>query len=130
LLGCQVDAVGAGPLEVRRPLDTELGPTVALATMERVNDAFMARWPSPGDAIVVKREVVAGNSWSRAVYFEGLMALAAVDPTPAYADYAEAWAESHAWQLGEGSTAPHALRTSSANEARHPVKHRLAGLTS
>ena len=107
MLGCQVDTGGLdAPPEARRPLDTKLDANAALATMERVNDAFMAKWPSPGDAIVVKREVLPGNSWSRAVYFEGLMALAAVDPKPAYDDYAEAWAESHAWQLGAASTTP------------------------
>jgi len=106
-LGCQVGAGGLdAPPEARGPPDTELDATAALVTMACVNDAFMAKWPSPGAAIVLKREVLPSNSWSRAVYFEGLMALAAVDPKPAYAEYAEAWAESHAWELGAGSTTP------------------------
>ncbi len=39
---------------------------------------------------------------TRAVYYEGLMALYAVAPEKAYYDYAVQWGESHKWNLREG----------------------------
>jgi rhamnogalacturonyl hydrolase YesR len=40
--------------------------------------------------------------WNRAVYFEGLMALSAVDGDAHTSGYAQTWAESHAWGLHGG----------------------------
>lgn len=39
------------------------------------------------------------NIWTRAVYYEGLLALHAVAPRAAYREFAVAWAEHHAWGL-------------------------------
>lgn len=69
-----------------------------LAVLARVNDHFMAEWPSPGADIVVGKPV-ASNTWTRAVYFEGLSALMGVSHDPRLLAYANGWGESHAWQL-------------------------------
>ena len=55
--------------------------------MRRANDYFMAKWPDPG-ADIVTDKTRASNIWTRGVYYEGLMALNAVDPLARYTDYA------------------------------------------
>jgi unsaturated rhamnogalacturonyl hydrolase len=75
-------------------------PPVAgvLDVLTRVNAQFADKWPDPGAPIVVG-STRPSNIWTRAVYYEGLMNLYAVDPKPAYLSYAVAWGEAHAWQL-------------------------------
>jgi unsaturated rhamnogalacturonyl hydrolase len=75
--------------------------------MRLVNAQFVAKWPDPTIDIVTDR-VRPSNLWTRAVYFEGLMALYAVEPDRAlratYHDYAVRWGESpaHPWQVASG----------------------------
>jgi rhamnogalacturonyl hydrolase YesR len=71
-----------------------LGHDAVVQTMTLVNGRFMATSPSrePSDA------------WNRAVYFEGVMALAAVSGDPRPARDATTWAESHAWGLHGGAS--------------------------
>jgi rhamnogalacturonyl hydrolase YesR len=71
--------------------------------MRRANAYFMAKWPDPGADIVTDR-ARASNIWTRGVYYEGLMALHAVDPQASYINYAVAWGESHNWGLNNGAT--------------------------
>jgi hypothetical protein len=45
-----------------------------MASMVLTNGYFMNKWPDPGKSIVTNIERP-GNIWTRAVYYEGLMAL-------------------------------------------------------
>ncbi len=83
------------------PSDAPLLRAAIVSTMTIVNDRVLTKWPSPGDDIDVL-ERVPSHTWTRAVYFEGLMALHGVSPEPRYADYATRWADSHAWGLASG----------------------------
>lgn len=42
------------------------------------------------------------NIWTRAVYYEGLMALYGVDPKKQYYDYAVDWGQKHGWGMRSG----------------------------
>lgn len=61
----------------------------------------MRNWPDPGKPIVTNRERPS-NIWTRGVYYEGLMALYAVDKQKEYYDYAVDWGEKHKWGLRNG----------------------------
>jgi unsaturated rhamnogalacturonyl hydrolase len=67
--------------------------------MRRSNSYFVGRWPDPTKDIVTER-TRPSNLWTRAVYYEGLMALHAIEPDSArraaYYDYAVTWASSPA----------------------------------
>ncbi|HPT32217.1 MAG TPA: hypothetical protein PLW67_10270, partial [Prolixibacteraceae bacterium] len=65
-----------------------------LKAMTLANDYFMQKWPDPGKPIV-NDKTRPSNIWTRASYYEGLMALYATDPKPQYLDYAVRWGESH-----------------------------------
>jgi unsaturated rhamnogalacturonyl hydrolase len=69
-----------------------------LEVLTRVNDQFAKKWPDPGAPIVVGSSRPS-NIWTRAVYYEGLLALYTVDPKPVYLSYAVAWGDAHSWQL-------------------------------
>jgi rhamnogalacturonyl hydrolase YesR len=72
-----------------------------LAAMQLTNQYFMNKWPDPGKPIVTNRERPS-NIWTRAVYYEGLMALYAIDKKKAYYDYAVDWGTKHNWGLRDG----------------------------
>src|ERR1043166_449270 len=72
-----------------------------LQAMRRANEYFMKKWPDPGKPIVTDRERPS-NIWTRAVYYEGLMALYNIDRNKNYYDYAVDWGEKHAWGLRDG----------------------------
>ena len=63
---------------------------VALTKMRQTNRYFMDKWPDPGVNIVTNRSR-ASNIWTRATYYEGLMALYGIDANQDYYDYAVAW---------------------------------------
>ena len=46
----------------------------------KVNDYFMRKWPDPGLATFVRNKVRPSSLWTRAVYYEGLMALYTINP--------------------------------------------------
>jgi unsaturated rhamnogalacturonyl hydrolase len=79
-----------------------------LAALHLVNGHFIAKWPDPTIDIVRPKRVWPSNIWTRAVYYEGLMGLRAVEPdeklAASYYDYAVRWGESpaHPWQVGFG----------------------------
>lgn len=50
-----------------------------LKPLRLANEYFMNKWPDPGKPIVTNRERPS-NIWTRAVYYEGLMALYSIDP--------------------------------------------------
>ena len=73
-----------------------------LAKMTLTNAYFMQNWPDPGKELVHER-VRPANIWTRAVYYEGLMGLYAIDPQKPYYDYAVLWGEKHKWNLRNGT---------------------------
>jgi rhamnogalacturonyl hydrolase YesR len=74
-----------------------------MEAMERANKYFMNKWPDVGKTIITDRERVS-NIWTRAVYYEGLMALYQLNSKPEYYDYAVRWGEYHNWNLRRGDT--------------------------
>lgn len=73
-----------------------------LEAMRLANDYFMAKWPDPGVDIVTDK-VRPSNIWTRATYYEGLMALYEIDPNDRYYQYAVDWGESHNWGMRSGN---------------------------
>jgi hypothetical protein len=57
------------------------------------NDYFMSKYSDPTVPTNVKR-VRPSSLWTRAVYYEGLMALYDIDPQQRYLDYTDKWASS------------------------------------
>lgn len=72
-----------------------------LAKMTLANDYFMKKWPDTGKEIVTNK-TRPSNIWTRAVYYEGLMALYGVDKQKRYYDYAVDWGEKHKWGMRSG----------------------------
>lgn len=72
-----------------------------LNAMTLANKYFMQKWPDPGKSIITNRERPS-NIWTRAVYYEGLMALYTLDKQQAYYDYAVDWGTKHKWGLRDG----------------------------
>ena len=72
-----------------------------LKTLRLTNDYFMAAWPDPGKSITTNK-TRPSNLWTRAVYYEGLMALYQVDKQQRYIDYAVDWGQKHNWGLRNG----------------------------
>lgn len=68
-----------------------------LADMALANNYFMQKWPDPGASVTVKGTTRTSNLWTRAVYYEGLMAMYKIDPQKKYYDYAVDWGEKHQW---------------------------------
>lgn len=72
-----------------------------LDVMAKTNKYFMEKWPDPGKEIMTNI-LRPSNIWTRAVYYEGLMAFYKVSPKKEYYDYAELWGEKHKWGLRGG----------------------------
>lgn len=70
--------------------------------MELANDYFMQKWPDPGLDIVMDK-VRPANLWTRAAYYEGLMALYRLNQDPKLYSYAVDWGESFDWKTTYGS---------------------------
>ena len=64
-----------------------------LKTATLANQYFMNKWPDPVKPIYVpsRNRTWPSNIWTRAVYYEGLMALYHIDNKKAYYDYAVDW---------------------------------------
>ncbi len=78
-----------------------------LKAARQANDYFMARYSDPAQPTFVKR-MRESNLWTRAVYYEGLLALYAIDPQQRYIDYTERWCNHHGWQARGGIKATNA----------------------
>lgn len=72
-----------------------------LKSITLANSYFMQKWPDAGKPIMTNIERPS-NIWTRAVYYEGLMALYSVDKKQSYYDYAVQWGEKHSWGLRGG----------------------------
>ena len=79
----------------------EIDKTDVLTKMRLTNEYFMQKWPDVGKTIITNKERPS-NIWTRAVYYEGLMALYEIDPKQEYYDYAVDWAEFHKWSFRDG----------------------------
>ncbi len=74
---------------------------MVLKQMRLANKYFMDKWPDAGKEIVTNK-ARPSNIWTRGVYYEGLMALYAVDKKKEYYNYAVQWGEKHNWGLAGG----------------------------
>jgi rhamnogalacturonyl hydrolase YesR len=72
-----------------------------LSAMRLTNKYFMEKWPDAGKTIFTNIERPS-NIWTRAVYYEGLLALYSIDKKKEYHDYALQWGEKHKWGLRGG----------------------------
>ena len=72
-----------------------------LDVARRVNRYFMNKHADPTAVTNVGR-VRPSNLWTRAVYYEGLMALYELDANPQYIDYTDRWADFHKWTARNG----------------------------
>jgi rhamnogalacturonyl hydrolase YesR len=95
-------ATGTGGLSGTGGADALPTRAAIVNAMRLANDYFMAKWPDPGVPIVTDKSR-ASNIWTRAVYYEGLLALNAVDPQMRYYTYATSWGDRHAWGLNNGA---------------------------
>lgn len=77
--------------------------TQLLNQLRLANEYFMNKWPDVGKTIITNKER-ASNIWTRAVYYEGLMALYQIDKQKKYYDYAADWGAFHNWDLRDGRT--------------------------
>ena len=82
------------------PQDSERKNEI-IEAVRRTNDYFMSKYNDPTlDTYVKKRRT--SNLWTRAVYYEGLMALYEVDRQQRYLDYTDRWADYHGWMARGG----------------------------
>jgi unsaturated rhamnogalacturonyl hydrolase len=88
--------LGAGVYAQKLPKKKKI-----LQTLRLTNQYFMNKWPDAGKPIFTNIERPS-NIWTRAVYYEGLLALHAVDKQQVYYDYALQWGEKHKWSLRGG----------------------------
>ena len=65
-----------------------------LCAARRVNSYFIRKWPDPTKDTFVRRKRPS-SLWTRAVYYEGLMALYSIDAQPDYIRYVDEWASYH-----------------------------------
>lgn len=74
-----------------------------LSAARSANDYFMAKYSEPEQPTRVKKERPS-SLWTRAVYYEGLMTLYAIDKQQRYLDYTDRWASFHKWTPRNGIT--------------------------
>lgn len=72
-----------------------------IKNLRNVNDYFMTKYADPTEPTFVKKERPS-NLWTRAVYYEGLMALYSIDPDKRYLDYTDKWGAFHKWTPRNG----------------------------
>lgn len=77
-----------------------------LKTLVKVNDYYLSNHPDPllGIPYYSRHKVYEANIWTRAVYFEGLMALYSIYPENRYYDYAYKWGEGFKWGMRRDNT--------------------------
>ncbi|HKL92510.1 MAG TPA: glycoside hydrolase family 88 protein, partial [Bacteroidales bacterium] len=75
-----------------------------LKTMVKANDYFMKKYADYTATSHVRGTTRPSNIWTRAVYYEGLMALHQISPQERYYDYAYDWANFHQWGFRGGNT--------------------------
>lgn len=78
-----------------------------LTAMQTVNNYFMNKYADPTLPTFVRKERPS-SLWTRAVFYEGLMALYSLDPQQRYLDYTDRWAAFHQWTARNGITTTNA----------------------
>jgi len=83
------------------------------ADMAKANNYFMAKWPDPGVPVTTKNPqgvpvTRTSELWTRAVYYEGVMAFYGVCPDKKLVDYAIDWSEKHKWSPRGAVNTPNA----------------------
>ena len=73
-----------------------------LSAMHLANNYFMNKWPDAGKTVTTNKERPS-NLWTRAVYYEGLMALYSIDKEKVNYEYGVQWGEKHQWGLWGGT---------------------------
>ena len=98
--GICITLLSACSVAQKLPAQKDVLKTVTLA-----NKYFMDKWPDAGKEIFVpsKNRTWPSHIWTRAVYYEGLMALYSIDNKQAYYDYAVDWSTKHKWNLRDGT---------------------------
>ena len=72
-----------------------------MKTLRLANDYFMAKYADPTLPTNVNR-IRPSSLWTRAVYYEGLMALYEIDKDTRYIDYTDRWGSFHQWTPRNG----------------------------
>lgn len=78
-----------------------------LRTAQLANTYFMKKYSDPTIPTNVGR-IRSSNLWTRAVYYEGLMALYNIDANQDYIKYTDRWADFHQWTARNGIEATNA----------------------
>ena len=79
----------------------EATPESVMQTARKANEYFMKKYADPTVPTNVNR-IRPSSLWTRAVYYEGLMALYEVAPDVRYIDYTDRWASFHQWTPRNG----------------------------
>ncbi len=74
-----------------------------LVLAKKVNNYFMEKYSDPTVATNVKK-IRPSHLWTRAVYYEGLMALYEIEPQAEYLEYTDKWGSFHKWTARDGIT--------------------------
>lgn len=82
----------------------DLDRNETLKVLIKVNKYFMNKHSDYRSPMFVNNRIWPSNIWTRAVYYEGLMALYSIYPHDDYYRYAYDWAEYHNWGLRNGNT--------------------------
>ena len=72
-----------------------------MSTLRKANNYFMTKYSDPTVPTNVNK-IRPSSLWTRAVYYEGLMALYEIDANPAYIDFTDRWANFHKWTPRNG----------------------------
>jgi len=72
-----------------------------LSVTRKANNYFMAKYSDPTVPTNVNK-IRPSSLWTRAVYYEGLMALYEIDQDQRYIDYTDKWAAFHQWTPRNG----------------------------
>ncbi len=75
-----------------------------LNVMVKTNDYFMQKYADYRAPSFAHNKMRPSHIWTRAVYYEGLMALHQIFPKEEYYEYASGWAEYHKWGFHRGNT--------------------------
>jgi unsaturated rhamnogalacturonyl hydrolase len=100
---CAIYVAGLLLLDVSLHAQEMPTPEKIVEDMRVANQYLMDKWPDP-TVPTVKDKVRPSNIWTRAAYYEGLMALYRVDPRETYYNYAVQWSEGHNWEPAYGGT--------------------------
>ena len=84
-----------------------MAQTEMISLARKVNNHIMAKWPDPRKDIIGRKRWTS-NLWTRAVYYEGLMALYSIDRNEKYLEYTDTWARYHGWTARRGIKATNA----------------------